>query len=99
MEIFMKGLLKLSFLILTLSNASIQANESYEAFMRLAGSLSPVGEGVFRDNAKEVAIEAQKRFGLDGIIDGGDGDTISVMEGFVRTDYIFLGNIKSENPQ
>lgn len=95
----MKGLLKLSILIFTLFNATVHASESRETFMQLAGSLAPVGEGIFRENAKEVAIEAQNKFGIDGIIDGGDGDRISVMEGFVRTDYIFLGNIKSENPQ
>lgn len=95
----MKGLLKLFILLLTLSSASIQANESYKMFLKLTDSLTPVGEGMFRANAKEVAIEAQEIFGIDGIIDGGDGDTISVMEGFVRTDYVFLGNIKSENSQ
>lgn len=95
----MKGLLRLSILLLTLSSASIQANEAYEMFLKLTDSLSPVGEGLYDDNAKEVAIEAQDKFGIDGVLIGKDSiNQISVMEGFVRTDYIFLGNIKSENP-
>lgn len=96
----MKGLLKLSILLLTLSSASIQANEAYEMFSKLSSSLLPVGEGVFGDNPKEIAIEAQDKFGIDGILNGKDPiDQISIIEGFVRTDYIFLGNIRSENPQ
>lgn len=95
----MKGLLKLSILLLTLSSASIQANETYEMFSRLTSSLLPVSEGIYGDNPKEVAIEAQKQFGIDAVlIDKNPINQISIMEGFVRTDYIFLGNIKSESP-
>lgn len=96
----MKGLLKLSILLLAFSGASTQANESYEMFSKLSSSLLPVGEGIYGDNPKEVAIEAQDKFGLGGILSGKKPlDQISIIEGFVRSDYIFLGNIKSENPQ
>ena len=96
----MKGILNLSILFLTLSGVSTKANDSYEVFSKLSSSLVPVSEGIYGDNPKEVAIEAQNLFGINGILKGKDpNNQISVMEGFVRTDYIFLGNIKSENPQ
>ena len=96
----MKVLIKLSLLFLTLSSVSIRANETREMFSKLVDALIPVSEGIYGNNPKEIAIEAQTAFGIDAILtDNDQTNQISVMEGFVRTDYIFLGNIKSLNPQ
>ena len=89
----MKSLL----LIFFLNMPQLMANDTNNYFTKYVSAIIPVSEGIYSDNPIEISRNAQLKLGIDGYMKGEDtNDQISIVEGLLRSDFIFLGNIKSE---
>lgn len=88
-------------LVLTLLMVSLQihASETIDFFTTYTDDVLAPRDRLDLRNPTETASKAMLKLGINGYMKGGDtNDQISIVEGLIRTDFIFFGNIKSENP-
>lgn len=97
MEFFMKSLFL--FFLVTAFLTSANAENDISLFRSYYNASNGGREGVFKDNASEISLNAIKSYGVNSYFEGGEVGRISFVEGVLKSDYIFLGNIKSNNPQ
>lgn len=93
MKHFFKSIVAAS---LVFSGASFANNDS-DLFSRYTSASSSANEGQYNENAFEITIDSINKYGINSYYTGKTGSQISFVEGLLKTDYIFLGNVKSED--
>lgn len=87
------------FFLVTAFLTSANAENDISLFRSYYNASNGGREGVFKDNASEISLNAIKSYGVNSYFEGGEVGRISFVEGVLKSDYIFLGNIKSNNSE
>lgn len=93
----MKIISKVLILTSLVVSLNVCADNDEQLFLRYRDASGGGREGVYSENAYEITLDAINAYGIDSYYNREDGEKISFVEGLLKTDYIFLGNIKSED--